>query len=129
MNRFHAFILIALGGLSGSYCRYLIGVLFAKFFSTAFPFGTFVVNILGCLLIGIFYGLSRDFSWFSTHLSLLLITGFCGGFTTFSSFTYENINLLQTDNYLYFALYSILSFALGLLAVYGGLVFIKIISQ
>jgi len=74
MNRLNAFIFIALGGLSGSYCRYLITGLFAKLFSTAFPFGTFVVNILGCFLIGIFYGLFKDFSWFSTNLSLLLIT-------------------------------------------------------
>ncbi len=88
MNRLNVFIFIALGGLSGSYCRYLIGGLVTKLFSTAFPFGTFAVNILGCFLIGIFYALSKDFSWFSANLSLLLITGFCGGFTMFSSFTY-----------------------------------------
>ncbi|MBW7858369.1 MAG: fluoride efflux transporter CrcB [Leptonema sp. (in: Bacteria)] len=128
MNQFNAFVFVALGGLSGSYCRYLVSSVLSRFFSTAFPFGTFAVNILGCLLIGIFYGLSKEYSWFSNKVSLLLITGFCGGFTTFSSFAYENINLLQTNSYLYFALYSILSFSLGIIAVYGGLVLIKIIS-
>lgn len=129
MDRLYVFIFIALGGLSGSYCRYLIGGFVSKLFSTAFPYGTFIVNILGCFLIGIFYGASKEYSWFTNSLSLLLITGFCGGFTTFSSFTYENISLLQSNNYLFFALYSILSFALGLLAAYTGLFLIKTITS
>lgn len=123
MNR--TIILIGIGGLLGSIARYLAASFFTKIFSSSFPYGTFIVNIVGCLLIGIFYGLSEHYNWFTPDLRIFFATGFCGGFTTFSSFTYENINLLQTSEYLTFALYSIGSFAVGLLAVFGGLTLIK----
>lgn len=124
MNR--TIILIGIGGLLGSIARYLTASYFTKVLPSPFPYGTFIVNIAGCLLIGIFYGLSERYKWFTPDLRLFLATGFCGGFTTFSSFTYENINLLQTSEYLTFALYSIGSFAVGLLAAFGGLSLTKI---
>lgn len=125
MNR--TIILVGIGGFFGSVCRYLVASLFVKTFSSPFPYGTFIVNILGCLLIGIFYGLSKNYNWFNPALAILLATGFCGGFTTFSSFAYENLTLLQAGSYLTFAIYSTLSFVLGLLAAFGGLTLIKII--
>lgn len=124
MNR--TIILIGIGGLLGSIARYLAASFFTKALPSTFPYGTFIVNIVGCLLIGIFYGLSERYDWFSPDLRLLLATGFCGGFTTFSSFAYENISLLQTSEYLTFASYSIGSFAVGLLAAFGGLALTKI---
>jgi len=123
MNR--TILLVGLGGFFGSSCRYLTALFLTKTFPSAFPYGTFAVNIIGCLLIGIFYGLSQYYNWFNANLTLLLATGFCGGFTTFSSFSYENLNLLQNGEYLTFGLYSIGSFVLGLLAVVVGLIFIK----
>jgi len=123
MNR--TLILVGLGGLLGSVCRYLITLFFVKTISSPFPYGTFIVNIGGCFLIGLFYGLSKQYDWFNPALTLLLVTGFCGGFTTFSAFAFENMNLLQTGNYLTFAIYSTASFVLGLFAAYGGLMLIK----
>lgn len=119
--------LVGLGGLLGSIARYLISVSLSDFklFSVAFPYGTFVVNITGCFMIGIFYGLSKTYHWFDSSLVLFLITGFCGGFTTFSSFSYENIDLIQRAEYLAFAGYSIASFVLSLLAVIAGLMITK----
>ena len=114
-------ILIAIGGLLGSVARYLSVVYITKFFPSPFPFGTFAVNIIGCLVIGIIYGLSLRFIWLTPEWRLLLATGFCGGFTTFSAFALENVQLLQQSNYSTFALYSISSFVLGLLAVFAGL--------
>jgi len=114
-------ILIATGGLLGSVARYLSVVYFTKLIPGNFPYGTFFVNIAGCLVIGIIYGLSLRFVWLTPQWRLLLATGFCGGFTTFSAFALENVQLLQQNNYTIFALYSITSFALGLVAVLAGI--------
>lgn len=122
-------MLVGFGGLLGSICRYLIAIFFTRHFSSVFPYGTFIVNIFGCLLIGIFYGLSEQFDWFTPSWRIFLATGFCGGFTTFSSFAYENINLLQTSEYLMFATYSIGSFVLGLLSAFAGVVLVKMIAS
>lgn len=118
MNRY--VILVGIGGLLGSISRYLAATLITKTIPSAFPYGTFAVNILGCLIVGVIFGLSEKFDWLP-EWRLFLATGFCGGFTTFSSFAYENIVLLQDKDYLTFASYSILSFALGLAATFIGL--------
>lgn len=119
-------LLIGTGGLIGSIARYLAATYFTKVFPSAFPYGTFIVNIVGCLIIGIIFGISERFSWLTPEWRMFLATGFCGGFTTFSSFAYENIKLIQEGNFLVFATYSIASFALGLLAVFIGLTLTKI---
>lgn len=119
-------LLVGAGGFLGSIARYLIAIWLTERFPSAFPYGTFAANILGCLLIGIIFGLGERFEWLSPDLRLFLATGFCGGFTTFSSFTLENINLLQNSNYLTFTIYAIGSFAVGLLAVFGGISLTKI---
>lgn len=122
MNK--SLILVAIGGLAGSVARYLAASFVDKMFSSAFPYGTFTVNLVGCLLIGIVVGLSERFDWLP-EWRILLTTGFCGGFTTFSAFAYENILLLQDKDYMTFAAYSFLSFALGLTAILVGLFLAK----
>lgn len=90
-----------------------------------FPLGTFIVNTTGCLLIGLFYALSEKGNLLTPEWRLALTTGLCGGFTTFSTFAYENMNLLRTGDYLYFGLYILASVALGIAAVYLGIITIK----
>jgi CrcB protein len=124
MNR--TIILIGIGGFIGSIARYLTVVYFTKNFPSSFPYGTMAVNIIGCLLIGIVFGLSNRFDWFTPELRLFLATGICGGFTTFSAFAYENVVLLQQGHYLQFAIYSFCSFAIGIIAVFSGLIISKI---
>lgn len=80
--------------------------------------GTFVVNIIGCFLIGV---LTSYFLKVDNYLKFLLITGFCGGFTTFSTFSAENYSLWQNGNYPILLLYVLLSIIVGLIAVYLGL--------
>ncbi|WP_262706737.1 fluoride efflux transporter CrcB [Kaistella carnis] len=84
----------------------------------SFPMGTFVVNIIGCFLIGV---LTSYFLKVDNYLKFLLITGFCGGFTTFSTFSAENFSLWQNGNYPVLLLYVLLSIIVGLIAVYLGL--------
>jgi CrcB protein len=108
--------IVGLGGAAGSMFRYIC----QKSFATAtFPYGTLIVNITGCLLIGIFWGLFAKNN-LSEQKSLLLMTGFCGGFTTFSSFTYESIQLLQQDKWVAFISYIGLSVIGGLTATVIG---------
>lgn len=119
-----SFLFIAIGGAAGSVLRYVMQSYIFKLYPFVFPMGTFVVNILGCLLIGIFYALSERGSLLP-EWRLFLITGVCGGFTTFSTFSYENMNLLRTGDYFYFLLYSVGSLILGVLAVFAGIFLIK----
>ena len=114
-------LIVAVGSMLGGVARYLCAVGIPRGAVSSFPYGTFAVNISGCLAIGLVYGLAERFDWFSADLRLFLATGFCGGFTTFSAFAYENIELLQDKDYLTFAAYSGLSFLLGLGAAYLGL--------
>lgn len=124
MNR--NIILVGIGSMLGGVSRYLAAFFLTRPLPSAFPYGTFAVNIVGCLVIGLIYGFAERFNWFSPDLRLFLATGFCGGFTTFSSFAYENVQLLQDKDYLTFAAYSGGSFALGLLAAFIGLSLAKV---
>lgn len=116
-------LIIGLGGGAGSILRYLMQVAVNKIIpALAFPLGTFIVNITGCFLIGLFYGMAARHSWFSDEWRLLLITGLCGGYTTFSSFSYESMSLVSEGHFLYFGLYIALSVLLGLFATWLGYV-------
>lgn len=114
-------LLIALGGAAGSILRFLTSNWISRHFNGAFPMGTFAVNILGCFLAGLLAGCITN--WFSNNeqLRLLLIVGFCGGYTTFSAFALENMRLLQSDHPLTAISYIFLSVLIGLAAVWGGL--------
>lgn len=112
--------LVFLGGGLGSCFRFIMGRLFNPLVPY-FYLGTFLVNILGCLLIGIVLGLTFKQSLLSQNQALILATGFCGGFTTFSAFAYECQTLFRNGEFLYAALYIGSSVVVGILAVLLGL--------
>jgi len=107
-------LLVGLGGSVGSILRYLL----QRTFNVHFPYGTLLVNLLGCLIIGLLWG------FFTRHIDeqrrLLLVTGFCGGFTTFSTFTYEGVQMMMENRWLTFFFYVITSVVIGLAATYFG---------
>lgn len=118
---------IALGGGLGSVLRYLTAVVMNKYVQSSFPFATFVTNILGCLLIGLFFGYLEKQHAISQDLKFFLITGFCGGYTTFSTFSHESLQLMQTNQMVTAFLYIGLSVFVGLLATWFGLALAKAI--
>jgi fluoride exporter len=120
-------LLVALGGGVGSILRYLCQKWINESYHHNFPLATFLVNVFGCLLIGILYALGEKGNILSPQTRLLLVTGFCGGFTTFSTFAFENMNLLRIGDNFYFLLYAIGSVVAGIVAVYLGSLLIKII--
>jgi len=117
--------IIWLGGGLGSVLRYLLQVGVTRLVNISFPLGTFLVNISGCFLIGVFFALAEKYASFNFEWRLFLITGLCGGFTTFSTFSYEGVNLFREGNYGYFIMYILLSVVLGLLVTVLGFSVIK----
>ena len=118
------FLLVFIGGGFGSGLRYLIG----KYLNSSlggFPIGTFTVNIIGSLLIGLILGYAAKENSLSQNQVLLLATGFCGGFTTFSAFAQENFELLKTGDIMQFSIYTIGSIVVGLIAVFIGIYIAK----
>ena len=115
------FLIIGLGGAAGSILRYAVQKYFQSQSAAAFPTGTLLVNITGCFLIGILWGMvSRSLTW-NEEMKLLLMTGFCGGFTTFSAFTLEGIGLLKENKTALFFIYLTASVVGGLLATFIGI--------
>ena len=119
--------LVFIGGGFGSVARYLLGKLLNNS-QNGIPYGTFLANILGSLLIGLILGFAVKNEALTQNHTLLLATGFCGGFTTFSTFAYENHVFLKSGDFMSFALYTISSFAVGFLAVFFGMYLVKFIA-
>jgi CrcB protein len=119
-------LLVGLGGGLGSIARYLSQRWFTLHYPHHFPWGTFAVNITGCLLIGIFWGLTFKSYTGNEQWKLFLMTGLCGGFTTFSAFTLEGIGLLREQKTGLFFLYMAGSVLLGLLATWAGMRLIRL---
>ena len=111
---------IALGGATGTVLRYLAGSAAQKLSSASFPIGTLVVNVTGCFLIGI---LAQHYMNTQTHpqMRAALITGFCGGYTTFSAFSLETVGLVQGGEYPKAAAYILLSVLLSIIATFAGM--------
>ena len=121
MNFLRSMLMVAMGGAVGSAMRYLISKIMQDWLPDVFPFGTFAVNLLGCLVIGILYGLVEQNMLGNNNLKLLLITGLCGGFTTFSTFSHEGLSLVQQGHLSYAVLYVGGSACLGIMMVLIGI--------
>lgn len=109
-----------MGSFFGGGMRYLVSKVVQTWAWAAFPLGTMTVNVVGCLLIGFLSGLSWSGSVMSPSMKLLLTTGFCGGFTTFSTFMNEGTGMLKSDQFALSMVYLFGSLALGMLAVVAG---------
>lgn len=121
------FLLIGFGGFIGSICRYYSQQLISKFFLSTFPYGTLAVNIAGCFFVGLVFGFADKGNVLSPEWRMFLATGFCGGFTTFSTFSYESTQLINNGEYLYLALYISASVIVGILATFAGVALTRII--
>ena len=120
-----SFLLVFLGGGVGSSCRFLISNILNYNFKSFHYLGTFSVNIIGCILIGIVMGFLQKENNFNQNYLLLFSSGFCGGFTTFSAFANENLDLIKNGNFSLFFLYVISSVVFGIAAAYLGYLIVK----
>ena len=120
-------LLVGLGGFIGSVARFLVSKLNLSWHFLSIPMGTLTVNVLGSFIIGILVGISVKSDLISTDLRLFLMVGFCGGFTTFSSFSSENLMLMQNGQVVTVLIYTALSVLLGFLAVYLGYIFTNLL--
>ena len=119
-------LLVAVGGAVGSMARYQIGAMvLARTETWAFPLGTFIVNVLGCLIAGILIGVAEYRDFLTLETRLLIFTGFLGGFTTFSAFGVETVSLIERGQYAVAATYVLSSVVVGLGALLAA---VKIIS-
>lgn len=118
---------IAIGGAAGSVLRYVTGGLVQRGPAVAFPIGTLAVNVMGCFIIGV---LTQRFMNFqaSPALKAALITGFCGGFTTFSAFSMETVGLLNGGEYPKAAAYIVMSTSLSIAATIGGMAAVRAVT-
>ena len=121
-------LLIGLGGSIGSIARYLVSRLGASVEWMSIPLGTLAVNVLGSLLIGFLIGISEKSPLLTVELRMFLMVGLCGGFTTFSSFTGENLMLMRNGQFFSLFLYTGLSILLGFTAVYLGYISTKLLQ-
>ena len=122
------FLFISAGALLGANLRFIIGVWASQQLGIGFPFGTLLVNVAGCFLIGLFYGLGETRLTITPELRLFVAIGFLGAFTTFSAFGNETVNLLRSGD-LWLAVLNVAgNNLLGLLAVVGGAALARLLA-
>jgi len=119
--------IVGAGGFIGSVLRYLVQVFVEKGLMSTFPWGTFVANIAGSFIIGVVYALAEKGNLLSAEWRMFLAVGICGGFTTFSSFAYNNMMMLKEGVYGQFFLNVGGSLFFGLLAVYLGMLLVRFV--
>ena len=124
---FRNLLLIGIGSCAGGIARFLCQQFVQKNYPASLPLGTLGVNVTGCFIIGIIYGIGNKGNILSPELRLLMTTGFCGGYTTFSSFALENIGMMQEGEFFNAALYIFLSLFVGFAAVYAGIMLVRLI--
>lgn len=117
---------IGLGGFLGANARYWLGFLINRFLGTGFPWATGLVNISGALAIGIIATLFADRAIENESLRLFLIVGLLGGYTTFSSYTWEAVTMMQQDRWLAAISYLVGSSVLGILACMAGVLIVRV---
>ncbi len=117
----YKYLYLAAGGAAGTLCRYMVSGAAQRIFDTPFPAGTFTVNMLGCLLFGIISGTFEDRLGLSPEMRLMILTGFMGAFTTFSTYMFETTELVKTGQWPLAALSIGGQSALGFVCVIGGL--------
>lgn len=117
---FRHLFFVGLGGAVGSILRYFISIYISKSYSGEFPLATFFINITGCILIGLFIGLAERYQFINADIRLFLVTGLCGGYTTFSTFSYENLQLIQNNNFIVLFSYIFFSLFIGIIGVWLG---------
>ena len=125
LSMLRTLLIVGAGSFTGGALRYLISKLIQDSGFYSFPVGTFFVNIIGCFAIGLFYGLFERNSLMNPDLRLFLTVGFCGGFTTFSTFINESYQLVRDENFFYLFFYITLSLLGGLAMLYLGYSLIK----
>lgn len=114
-------LFVAIGGMLGSVGRFLMVTLAVQLLPSTFPVGTFLVNLIGSFVMGLAVGVAERNMWLDSNWRIFITAGFCGGFTTFSAFAFENVELILDKNYATFAIYSLTTFTICLLAALGGL--------
>lgn len=120
-------LIVGSGGFIGSALRYLVQVNVEKLMSSTFPMGTLFINVLGSFIIGIIYAFAEKGNLMSPEWRIFLAVGICGGFTTFSTFTMDNLNLMRDNSLFQLLLYTGGSLFLGVLAVYLGIILTRAI--
>lgn len=121
-------LLVGLAGFLGTISRYLIGQAIFKLFPGPFPYATFFINLIGCFLIGLIYGFIEKGNLVSYQTKMILMVGFCGGFTTFSAFSIENLNLIREGRIGLCVIYILSSVFIGLAATWGGFTIVKTLA-
>jgi fluoride exporter len=120
-------LIVGTGGFIGTVLRYLVQVYAEKLMNSTFPLGTFLVNIAGSFLIGVIYAFAEKGNLMNSEWRIFLAVGLCGGFTTFSTFAMDNLNLMKDNSLLQLMLYTGGSLFLGIMAVYLGIILTRTI--
>ena len=127
MEPLKAVLSVAIGGSAGALARYYVSIWAAGRWGEGFPYGTLIVNVIGCFIIGCFMVMATERAWLSPYWRLLIATGFLGGLTTFSSFGYETLMLIEEAN-VSSALYNVmLNLAAGIAATWLGVMAARLV--